>query len=72
MARTHDMDRERMMEVLKRAHFHKGATFVEVYQNCNVFNDGTFEGITAKEETARRDADRAARRRADLPLRVRR
>ena len=49
VARTHDMDRKHMMDVLRRAHFHKGAAFVEVYQNCNVFNDGAFEGITAKE-----------------------
>ena len=49
MARTHDMDRKHMMDVLRRAHFHKGAAFVEVYQNCNVFNDGAFEGVTAKE-----------------------
>jgi 2-oxoglutarate ferredoxin oxidoreductase subunit beta len=49
VARTHDMDRKHMMEVLRRAHFHKGAAFVEVYQNCNVFNDGAFEAVTAKE-----------------------
>ena len=52
VARTHDMDRKHMMDVLKRAHFHKGASFVEVYQNCNVFNDGAFEGVTAKEARA--------------------
>src|SRR4029079_18466060 len=52
VARTHDMDRKHMMDVLKRAHFHKGAAFVEVYQNCNVFNDGAFEGVTAKEARA--------------------
>jgi 2-oxoglutarate ferredoxin oxidoreductase subunit beta len=49
VARTHDMDRKHMMEVLRRAHFHQGAAFVEVYQNCNVFNDGAFEAVTAKE-----------------------
>jgi 2-oxoglutarate/2-oxoacid ferredoxin oxidoreductase subunit beta len=49
VARTHDMDRKHMMEVLRKAHFHQGAAFVEVYQNCNVFNDGAFEAITAKE-----------------------
>src|ERR1700723_1438580 len=47
-ARTHDMDRKHMMEVFRRAHAHKGASFVEVYQNCNVFNDGAFEKITAR------------------------
>ena len=48
MARTHDMDRKHMMETFRRAHAHQGAAFVEIYQNCNVFNDGAFETITAK------------------------
>src|SRR3989442_14762049 len=45
VARTHDMDRKQMMELFARAHAHRGASFVEVYQNCNVFNDAAFEGI---------------------------
>ena len=49
VARTHDMDRAHMTEMFRRAHDHKGAAFVEVYQNCNVFNDGAFEGITTKD-----------------------
>jgi 2-oxoglutarate ferredoxin oxidoreductase subunit beta len=49
VARTHDMDRAHMQETFRRAHEHKGSSLVEVYQNCNVFNDGTFEGITSKE-----------------------
>ena len=49
MARTHDMDRKHMMETFRRAYQHQGASFVEVYQNCNVFNDGAFELITAKD-----------------------
>ncbi|MGA2209215.1 MAG: 2-oxoacid:ferredoxin oxidoreductase subunit beta [Acidimicrobiales bacterium] len=48
VARTHDMDRKHMMEVFRRAHDHKGASFVEVFQNCNVFNDGAFEQVTGK------------------------
>ena len=52
VARTHDMDRAHMQEMFRRAHAHKGASFVEVYQNCNVFNDGAFEGITAKDNRA--------------------
>jgi 2-oxoglutarate ferredoxin oxidoreductase subunit beta len=48
VARTHDMDRKHMMEVFRRAHDHKGAAFVEVYQNCNVFNDGAFAQVTGK------------------------
>ncbi len=49
VARTHDMDRQHMMEMFRRAHEHRGAAFVEVYQNCNVFNDGAFEHITKKD-----------------------
>jgi 2-oxoglutarate ferredoxin oxidoreductase subunit beta len=49
VARTHDMDRAHMLETFRRAHDHRGAAFVEVYQNCNVFNDGAFEGVTSKE-----------------------
>ena len=49
VARTHDMDRAHMQETFRRAHEHKGSSLVEVYQNCNVFNDGAFEGITSKE-----------------------
>src|SRR5215471_8705411 len=49
VARTHDMDRKSMMETFRRAHNHRGAAFVEVYQNCNVFNDGAFEKILSKE-----------------------
>ncbi len=48
VARTHDMDRKHMMETFRRAHQHRGAAFVEIYQNCNVFNDGAFEDVTAR------------------------
>ncbi|MCU1460849.1 MAG: 2-oxoacid:ferredoxin oxidoreductase, beta subunit [Acidimicrobiales bacterium] len=49
VARTHDMDRKHMQEVFRRAHRHRGAAFVEIYQNCNVFNDGAFDQILSKE-----------------------
>jgi 2-oxoglutarate/2-oxoacid ferredoxin oxidoreductase subunit beta len=52
VARTHDMDRKHMMEVFRRAHEHRGSAFVEIYQNCNVFNDGAFGTITAKDARA--------------------
>jgi 2-oxoglutarate ferredoxin oxidoreductase subunit beta len=51
-ARTHDMDRKHMTETFRRAHAHRGSSFVEVYQNCNVFNDGAFAAVTAKEARA--------------------
>jgi 2-oxoglutarate ferredoxin oxidoreductase subunit beta len=48
VARTHDLDRKHMMATFQRARDHRGAAFVEVFQNCNVFNDGAFGAITAK------------------------
>jgi 2-oxoglutarate ferredoxin oxidoreductase subunit beta len=50
VARTHDMDRKHMQETFRRAHEHRGGAFVEIYQNCNVFNDGAFEQILAKDK----------------------
>jgi 2-oxoglutarate ferredoxin oxidoreductase subunit beta len=50
VARTHDMDRKHMMEVFRRAFEHRGASLVEIYQNCNVFNDGAFGEITSREK----------------------
>jgi 2-oxoglutarate/2-oxoacid ferredoxin oxidoreductase subunit beta len=49
VARTHDLDRKHMMETFRAAHDHRGAAFVEIYQNCNVFNDHAFEGVTGKQ-----------------------
>jgi len=50
VARTHDVDRKHMVETFRRAHAHRGASFVEVFQNCNVFNDGAFEQILARDK----------------------
>jgi 2-oxoglutarate ferredoxin oxidoreductase subunit beta len=52
VARTHDMDRKHMQEMFRRAHDHDGAALVEVYQNCNVFNDGAFDSLTKKDARA--------------------
>ena len=52
VARTHDLDRKHMQETIRRAHEHRGAAIVEIYQNCNVFNDGAFAEITGKEARA--------------------
>jgi 2-oxoglutarate ferredoxin oxidoreductase subunit beta len=54
VARTHDMDRKHMTETFRRAHDHRGSAFVEIFQNCNVFNDGAFEGVTSKENRPNR------------------
>lgn len=50
VARTHDMDRFHMQETFRRAYEHHGLAFVEIYQNCNVFNDGAFDLITKKDK----------------------
>ena len=52
VARTHDLDRKHMQETFRAAHAHRGASFVEIYQNCNVFNDGQFDGVTKKTNRA--------------------
>ena len=48
IARSIDTLQPHLISVLKRAHEHHGASFVEVFQNCVVFNDGVFEEFTAK------------------------
>ncbi len=52
VARTHDLDRKHMIDTFRRARAHKGAAFVEIYQNCNVFNDGAFAQITKRDARA--------------------
>ena len=49
VARTHDLDRKHMMETFRAAHDHPGAAFVEIFQNCNVFNDGAYDDITGRD-----------------------
>ena len=49
VARTLDRDPRHMQGILKRAHAHRGTSFVEVYQNCPVFNDGAFFAFSDKE-----------------------
>jgi 2-oxoglutarate ferredoxin oxidoreductase subunit beta len=49
VARTLDRDPKHMQMVLKRAHAFKGTAFVEIYQNCPVFNDGAFFVYSEKE-----------------------
>ena len=46
VARTIDRDTKHMAATFKRAAAHKGCSFVEVYQNCIIFNDGAFQSVT--------------------------
>lgn len=48
IARSMDRDPKHLQEMLKRSNAHKGASFLEIYQNCNIFNDGAFEIFTEK------------------------
>jgi 2-oxoglutarate ferredoxin oxidoreductase subunit beta len=43
VARSIDSDRRHLTEVLTAAAAHRGTAFIEVYQNCNIFNDGAFD-----------------------------
>ncbi len=45
VARTIDVDAMHMQETLRRAHAHKGTAFVEILQNCPVFNDGVWDEV---------------------------
>jgi 2-oxoglutarate/2-oxoacid ferredoxin oxidoreductase subunit beta len=48
VARTLDVDVRHLTETLQRAAAHKGSAFIEVYQNCKIFNDGVFDYATEK------------------------
>ncbi|MFI1797671.1 2-oxoacid:ferredoxin oxidoreductase subunit beta [Streptomyces sp. NPDC020379] len=50
VARTVDSDRKHLTEVLRQAAEHPGTALVEIYQNCNIFNDGAFEALKDKEQ----------------------
>ncbi|MFL6124115.1 MAG: 2-oxoacid:ferredoxin oxidoreductase subunit beta, partial [Actinophytocola sp.] len=45
VARTIDSDRKHLTSVLRAAAAHRGASFVEIYQNCPIFNDGAFDTL---------------------------
>ncbi len=49
VARALDVNTKHLEYVLERAAAHKGTAFVEIYQNCNIFNDGAFEWASAKD-----------------------
>jgi 2-oxoglutarate ferredoxin oxidoreductase subunit beta len=49
VARTIDSDRAHLTSVLRAAAEHRGSSLVEIYQNCNIFNDGAFEVLKDRE-----------------------
>ena len=50
VARAIDTDKKELTEVLRRAAAHKGAAFVEVFQNCNIYNDNAFDVVREQKE----------------------
>jgi 2-oxoglutarate ferredoxin oxidoreductase subunit beta len=52
IARSMDRDPKHLQSMLLRAHGHRGTSFLEIYQNCNIFNDGAFEVFTEKSSKA--------------------
>ena len=52
VARTVDTDRDHQADVLRAAARHRGSALIEIYQNCNVFNDGAFDAVRGKGKEA--------------------
>jgi 2-oxoglutarate/2-oxoacid ferredoxin oxidoreductase subunit beta len=49
VCRTVDVEQKHLGDMLKRAHQHRGASFIEILQNCNIFNDGAFNELSDKQ-----------------------
>jgi len=49
VARTIDTDTKHLIAIMERAAAHKGTAFIEVYQNCNIYNDGAFAYLTGRD-----------------------
>jgi 2-oxoglutarate ferredoxin oxidoreductase subunit beta len=64
VARSIDTEATHLSEMLRRAAHHKGTAFIEIYQNCNVFNDGAFDTFKEKDVAA----DRQLRVEHEKPL----
>jgi pyruvate/2-oxoacid:ferredoxin oxidoreductase beta subunit len=65
VARAIDTDRAQLTDVLRMAAHHRGSAFVEIFQNCNIFNDGAFDFVREEKENrstsstaSRSDSDR--------------
>lgn len=54
VARAIDVDTKNLQAILKAAAQHRGTSFVEILQNCNVFNDGAFDDISQRAHRAER------------------
>lgn len=65
VARTIDTETKHLYEILERAARHEGSAFIEIYQNCNIFNDKAFEHFKGKDV----QADRVVRLEHGQPIR---
>ena len=52
VARTVDVEAKHLQDIVRRAYEHRGTSFVEILQNCNIFNDGAFGALTEKDTKA--------------------
>ncbi|MGH7787106.1 MAG: 2-oxoacid:ferredoxin oxidoreductase subunit beta [Candidatus Binatia bacterium] len=52
VARTVDVEAKHLQMIITRASQHRGTAFVEILQNCNIFNDGAFAAVTEKDTKA--------------------
>ncbi|MEG3632087.1 2-oxoacid:ferredoxin oxidoreductase subunit beta [Streptomyces poriticola] len=50
VARTVDSDRKHLTDVLRQAAAHPGTALIEIYQNCNIFNDGAFDALKDRQQ----------------------
>jgi 2-oxoglutarate ferredoxin oxidoreductase subunit beta len=57
VARTVDVFGAHLRDILHRAAQHRGTAFVEIYQNCNIFNDGAFDDTVARDVRDDRTVD---------------
>jgi len=48
VAKTIDIELKHLQEMIRRANDYNGTSFIEIYQNCNIFNDGEFSNLTDK------------------------
>ena len=49
VARTIDKETKHLQEMIKESYAHRGTSFLEIYQNCNIFNDGAFAPLTDRD-----------------------
>ena len=52
VARTIDVEAKHLQNIIRRAYQHRGTSFIEILQNCNIFNDGAFAHLTEKDVKA--------------------